>query len=55
MPFTTLGYHNGPSAVFGKRKNLSGVNTQDKSFQQQSLYNGEDEYESHGGMDVGKN
>ncbi|KAK3717878.1 hypothetical protein QZH41_014878 [Actinostola sp. cb2023] len=53
MPYTTLGYQNGPSAVFGPRKNLTGVNTQDKDFLQQSLYNGADEYESHGGQDVG--
>jgi alkaline phosphatase len=54
MPFTTLGYQNGPSAVHGPRKNLTGVNTQDMDFKQQSLYNGADQYESHGGQDVGK-
>jgi alkaline phosphatase len=54
MPFTTLGYQNGPSAFYGKRKNLTGVNTQDKDFKQQSLYNGANEYESHGGQDVGR-
>ena len=54
MPFTTLGYQNGPNAVFGPRRNLTGVNTQDKDFLQQSLYNGIDNYESHGGQDVGK-
>ncbi|XP_031556598.1 alkaline phosphatase, tissue-nonspecific isozyme-like [Actinia tenebrosa] len=53
MPFTTLGYQNGPNANFGPRTNLTGVNTQDIDFKQQSLYNGADEYESHGGQDVG--
>ncbi|EDO39541.1 predicted protein, partial [Nematostella vectensis] len=52
LPFTTLGYMNGPSAFFGKRKNLTSTDTLSAKFQQQSLYNGNDEYESHGGQDV---
>lgn len=54
MPYTTLGYQNGPNAHFGPRKNLTGDNTQDKDYKQQALYNGNDKYESHGGQDVGK-
>jgi len=53
LPYTTLGYYNGPGGMKpGKnRSDLTGVNTADKDFEQQSLVLKSSE--SHGGEDVG--
>ncbi|KCZ85027.1 alkaline phosphatase [Hyphomonas adhaerens MHS-3] len=57
MPYTTLGYMNGPGACTATedgfdctRKDLTGVDTTDKDFRQQSLYPMWSE--THGGDDV---
>ena len=57
MPYTTLGYMNGPGACTAteegfdcSRKDLTGVDTTDKDFLQQSLYPMWSE--THGGDDV---
>lgn len=52
-PFTTLGYMNGPGAVFGaggERADLTGVDTQADDFRQQALVPWDSE--THGGEDV---
>ena len=55
MPYTVLGYANGPGGkrlyVNGNRRNLTGVNTKDKDYlQQAAVWLGS---ETHGGDDVG--
>lgn len=49
-PYTTLGYHNGPGAVSGKREDLSDKDTTHRDFQQQALV--PTSSETHGGEDV---
>ena len=55
MPYTVLGYANGPGGehlyVNGKRKNLTGVDTKNKDYlQQAAVWLGS---ETHAGDDVG--
>jgi alkaline phosphatase len=55
LPYTTLGYANGPGSVYAKgpadkRPDLSGVDTQDPAFRQQALVPLGSE--THGGEDV---
>ena len=58
LPYTTLGYQNGPGGIVpdglinGTRRNLTGVDTSDKDFKQQSAYGLSSE--THGGDDVGR-
>jgi alkaline phosphatase len=49
-PYTTLGYANGPGAAEGPRADLTGVDTTDPDFRQQSLVPMGSE--THGGEDV---
>lgn len=53
MPYTSLGYANGPGGerVNGTRQNLTGVDTGDRDYQQQSTVWLRSE--THGGDDVG--
>lgn len=57
LPYTTLGYANGPGAVIGgkdgaiKRPDLTGQDLEDPDFRQQSLVPLDSE--THGGEDVG--
>ena len=51
LPYTTLGYHNGPGAISGiPRPDLSNIDTTKKEFRQQALIPRSDE--THGGEDV---
>ncbi|KAK3577664.1 hypothetical protein CHS0354_000092 [Potamilus streckersoni] len=50
LPYTTLGYANGPSYSFAGRKNLTKVNTTTVDFKQESGI--PMQYETHGGEDV---
>lgn len=55
MPYTVLGYGNGPGGeelyINGSRRNLTGVNTEDKNHRQQAaVWLGS---ETHAGDDVG--
>ncbi|MGI1679923.1 MAG: alkaline phosphatase [Cellvibrionaceae bacterium] len=50
MPYTTLGYRNGPGHNGNGRKDLSEINTQGKNFRQESLVPMPSE--SHAGEDV---
>ena len=52
-PYTTLGYSNGPWAIGpGPREDLTGWDTEDPTFRQQSTV--KLRTETHGGEDVGK-
>ena len=55
MPYTVLGYGNGPGGeelyINGSRRNLTGVNTEDKNHRQQAAVWLRSE--THGGDDVG--
>ena len=52
-PYTTLGYSNGPGAIGpGPREDLTGWDTEDPTFRQQSTV--KLRTETHGGEDVGK-
>lgn len=50
MPYTTLGYHNGPGAVSGARADLSGVDTTALGYMQQAVVPMGSE--THAGEDV---
>ncbi|XP_077988500.1 alkaline phosphatase-like [Glandiceps talaboti] len=58
LPYTTLGYANGPSAVevtqsivdTGYRQNITGTDTENEDYLQQSLVNLQ--WETHGGEDI---
>ncbi|XP_044177959.1 alkaline phosphatase-like isoform X1 [Acropora millepora] len=55
MPYTVLGYGNGPGGeelyINGSRRNLTGVNTEDKNHRQQAAV--WLDFETHAGDDVG--
>lgn len=50
LPYTTLGYTNGPGAVVGSRDDLSSVDTEATDFQQQALI--ATSSETHAGEDI---
>ncbi|MGF1563411.1 MAG: alkaline phosphatase [Geminicoccaceae bacterium] len=49
-PYTTLGYHNGPSAIAGERADLSDIDVNDIDFVQQALVPLDSE--THSGEDI---
>jgi alkaline phosphatase len=52
MPYTTLGYANGPGAVNGARSNPGSVDTTAPDYRQQATVPFRGDAETHGGEDV---